>query len=760
MVKIQRRNKLLSFLASGVVAFSLVGTGVMVASASAEESNTATLSYELAKITSVADMADGAITFYTANSWAGYARYKVDDSAENQYQHPQVYINNIMHNNESDYELVNFRGGIDAVHTVGIWDEDVNRVVSLAYTATETGTMTMPETALNIVEATADATKMKTYNGSLGMYIVKGDSIVKPEDTVWTYYEQGQTYTIAEQTFEMAAGESVYVHFYSKKIDTSISNMSFVSFQYNPSFEMEAVPETVHAFNHVQKVNLDANNALVNNVQITDDDSTTYPFSYLYRSTGGSAAGFTGQESATQVMEMSRAGVGVDASQTWLCANESYSAFMPTGQIVTVAVTPDPNNVILGFTSPYDGALTISDIAFKYNIYPNATNDYKFYETPIGQPFKGYAFRVLLNGKTVWPVNGGWDKSLAKLYETETDGFAAGDLIGLQSTDNIGNILVKKYDKVYFEITRADFNSPQNCDVIDFNPTFTIDTAADMSEYVSYTTAADYFDISNTNELTSQVSYWSVDTSAGLYNNATYKLMEDIDYATLAFTSGFLDDYVSEIGWNYFRPAETRDAAIAYLAPASGNLTISAESFFRGGNLALWEYFDIINNGNLLESDGVRIRIEVNGERVWPADNTWKTYRPTSVNKGVFDFEDVTIGVQEGDQVMIRVNCIEADLYDGFNFNPVFGLKETDTPMENPEITVADPGDEDNDSGNSSNSGNTGTGNDENTSDNNGNGQSTLSGCNGCNGSLAGGAAIGFVGIGVVLIALLRKRKE
>ncbi len=758
MAKNSSLKKQISCLVAGGLICSLMGIGIITTASAAENKNVTTLSGELAKITSVDNMADGAITFYTANSWAGYTRMRVDDSADNQYQHPQVYINDIVHNNPSDYELVNFRGGEGAVHTIGVWDEPVNRVVSLAYTATETGTVIMPRTSLNVISASSSPILQETYNGNLGMYITKSEATVKPEDSVWTYYEAGDLYSIEEQSFEMAAGEKIYIHFYSSKVDVSVSEMSFVSFQYNPSFVMQGLPESVHAFNHGLKVNLDENNALINNVVITEDDESTYPFSYLYRMTGGSASGFTGQEASTQVMEMTRGGMGVDPSQTWLCANDSYSAFMPSGQIVTVAVSPDPNNVILGFTSPYDGALTISDIAFKYNEYPNAKNGYTFYGGTIGQAFKGYAFRVLLNGKTVWPVEGGWDRSLAKLYETATDGYAAGDLIATQSTSNIQNILVKKYDQVYFEITRADFNSPQNCDILDFNPTFSVDTEADMSNYVSYTTASDYFDIANYNEETALISYWSVDTSAGLYDKAVYNLMGDVNYATLAFTSGILDDYIAEVGWNYFRPEETRDAAIAYLVPASGNLTISAESVFRGGNIALWEYFDIINNGNLLESDGIRMRIEVNGERVWPTNKAWETYRPTSANKGVFNFEDVTIGVQEGDQVMIRVNCVEAGLYDGFNFNPVFGLKETDTPMDNPDITVADPVDEDISGNDSSNSGNgNNNNNNSDTSNNNGGEQS---GCKGCNGSLASGGTIGMLGIGIALVRLLKKRKE
>ena len=72
------------------------------------------------------------------------------------------------------------------------------------------------------------------------------------------------------------------------------------------------------------------------------------------------------------------------------------------------------------------------------------------------------------------------DKSLANLYQSATDGYAVGDLIKSQRTNDISGIKVKKYDQVYFELTRVDLNTTEDCDTIEFNPTFTVDTTADM----------------------------------------------------------------------------------------------------------------------------------------------------------------------------------------------------------------------------------------------------------------------------------------
>lgn len=85
------------------------------------------------------------------------------------------------------------------------------------------------------------------------------------------------------------------------------------------------------------------------------------------------------------------------------------------------------------------------------------------------------------------------------------------------------------------------------------------------------------------------------------------------------------------------------------------------------------------------------MRVEINGQRVWPLDSVWKEYKPTEENRGVFDFQDLTFGVNEGDKVVIRINCGGDDGYDGLNFNPVFALAETETPVSNPAVTVSDP---------------------------------------------------------------------
>lgn len=654
------------------------------------------LTEDLARIKSLSDLNNTALTYYTENSWAGYTRVQI--SEEKKAEHPQAYLNGVMINNASDLELVNLRSS--GLHTVGIWNEDVNRVVSIGYTARKSGYIVIPETNLEVV-SDASGGIGKSFNGRLGINFTVNDKKTMPDAGGWEYYEAGKDYTIPAQAFQVSEGDTIYISFISDKLSVSETFRSYVSFVYNPSFvyseDNPLQPESVHSFTHAGKLTLNDKGELVNDVRITDDDLSTYPFSYLYRLTAGSAGGYPGTEDATGIVEMApNSSLGANN----IYAAGSYSGFQASsGAIITVAVVPDPYNVILGFTAPYDGELTISDIAFNYVYYPSAKNGYEFYGNSIGSPFLGYAFRILLNGKQVWPADGGWDKSLAQLFSEDSDGYKAGDLKPNQTTEDISGILVRKYDTVYFEVTRADLsaNAIQNCDIVNFNPTFSIDTEADMSGYKNYLTAGDYFDtIDNGNDETERLSYWYVDTSAGLYNKAEYALMSDVDYAANAYTSGLLDVVSAKIGRNYFMPAQGRDAVLQYLVLHSGNLTISAESMFRNGTFTLWQYFDLASAGNIPSgTDGIRLRIEINGKRVWPLDSPWAEFTPSAENLGVFDFESVTFGVAEGDKVAVRVNCGEDDSYDGLNFNPIFALEETETPITNLELTVADPQDSD-----------------------------------------------------------------
>ncbi len=688
--------------------------GVSLKSVKADEVVEYKLSEELAKITKIEDLDQSTLGIYTSVYWCGpYLQWSYQSLAGT----ADVGIANyskVEASNSISITPIGTNSGVNSVfsytgsHSVGSADcGDADRTWAIGWTAPKTGSVTLKPVALTITA---------TLNANLKLGISKGSRThIKPEDTSlnWQSYDAliGETYTIGGQTFSVSKGEVVYINLYAEtKGEVATDVEKYVKFDYDPVFEFIPAPDTLHTYNHMQKLTKDDNGALINNVTLTLEDETTYPFSYLYRSTAGYDNGVAGQEHAMPVAEMTKASVSIDPTGLRLFAPETYSGFMETGVIVNVSRSPDPMNVILGFTSPYEGELKISDLALNYGFYPNNTNGYKDVNGRTHDTaYKGVAFRIMLNGKQVWPIDGGWDKSLAKLYQTETDGYAVGDLIKSQKTNDISGIKVRKYDEVYFELTRADLTTTEDCDLIEFNPTFTVDTTADTSDYVLYTTASDYFDITNVNDSESLISYWGVETKNGLYSRATYSLMGAIDYSSLTYTSDILEDNASDIGWNYFRPKTGEDCAMTYLVGESGNLTISAETVFRGGNMALWEVFDLIYKGSMISTDGVRMRIEINGERAWPQNSAWEEYKPRGENDingcGVFNFEPVTLGVTAGDSVTIRINAGESHLYDGFNFNPVFALSATSNPVTNPSVTP-DPSD-DSANGGGGNGGNT-----------------------------------------------------
>ena len=164
--------------------------------------------------------------------------------------------------------------------------------------------------------------------------------------------------------------------------------------------------------------------------------------------------------------------------------------------------------------------------------------------------------------------------------------------------------------------------------------------------------------------------------------------------------------------------------------------------------MALWEAFDLINKGSPIETDGVRMRIEINGQRVWPSNSPWMEYVPRGSNdisgKGVFYFDPITLGVLPGDVVTIRVNCGEKSLYDGFNFNPIFALVATNEIVNNPTIIVQDPIDvplssEDNEQSSSSK-------------------DSEKDGKSGCKGFVQGSSLFTLAGVALIAINFKRKR--
>lgn len=189
------------------------------------------LNEDLARVKSLASLKDTALSYYTGNSWAGYERVRISEATKG--EHPQVYLNDVMINNASELELVNLRSS--GTHTVGVWNENVNRVVSVGYTAQKDGYVVLPETTLDVV---SDATGGigKSFNGRLGINVTVNDAKTSPQDAGWTYYESGKSYTIPARAVQVSAGDILFLSFFSDRISAAETNLSYVSFVYNPSF--------------------------------------------------------------------------------------------------------------------------------------------------------------------------------------------------------------------------------------------------------------------------------------------------------------------------------------------------------------------------------------------------------------------------------------------------------------------------------------------------------------------------------------------
>lgn len=118
-----------------------------------------------------------------------------------------------MINNASDLELVNLRSS--GLHTVGIWNEDVNRVVSIGYTARKSGYIVIPETNLEVV-SDASGGIGKSFNGRLGINFTVNDKKTMPDAGGWEYYEAGKDYTIPAQAVPGVGGRYDLHKFYQR----------------------------------------------------------------------------------------------------------------------------------------------------------------------------------------------------------------------------------------------------------------------------------------------------------------------------------------------------------------------------------------------------------------------------------------------------------------------------------------------------------------------------------------------------------------
>ena len=508
---------------------------------------------------------------------------------------------------------------------------------------------------------------------------------------------------------------------------------------------------TVHTYRHSEKYRFNEKGDAINATVFADTDEETYPFLYEYRTTEGEAWGQPGSQKNQAVLM-----TGVK-SEPWakgaIYGDSTFTGFNSSGGIGGIDGDIAPRELILSFVSPFDGAVS-AEFTLDYNInYPSKANNYNVYGNQYDATFDGFQYKVTLNGYQVYPQTG-WNQDIAKKHTAETAAgteYAVGDLIRVQDKQTIPAIYAEKGDKVSLVLSKVNSMGVPRCDDSYFDAVFSVDTSVQKDGYKKIVGTLDTFDAMSENSANNVLSYYSYDCSEGYYAKAEAQLMEQVDYATSAFCSALFGD-AAKITFNAVMPTVKRDAAIVYKADRTGNLTIISGNTYRGGDLAIWQYFDMLaieDMEGLKDADGFRMRIEKNGSRVWPTDSPWMEYKPDTTNKGVFDFADFTLGVQEGDTIAIRFNCGEAEntSLDSINFSPMFLLAETDNPMEDAAVTP-DPdegGDGDKEPGGDTDKE---PGNEDETK-------------GGCGGSVAGGVSLSIAGsLMLAALALVRKSKK
>ncbi|UNT97153.1 hypothetical protein [Allobaculum mucilyticum] len=100
-----------------------------------------------------------------------------------------------------------------------------------------------------------------------------------------------------------------------------------------------------------------------------------------------------------------------------------------------------------------------------------------------------------------------------------------------------------------------------------------------------------------------------------------------------AFTNGNDNDWIIS-GPRYIHPGTSTDVARRFTTPKSGNVRLhfAAEKFSDG------------------QSGSVGMQITLNGEKIWPLDDSWKSF--SSGTKNVWD---TSLHLEEGDQLVFAI---------------------------------------------------------------------------------------------------------
>ncbi len=238
----------------------------------------------------------------------------------------------------------------------------------IGYTAPADGVLTIPAHTLNVKSFNLNAT---SFN------LAWGKNYVTPFDAnpAWTNYAEIGTYNIAEQTFEVKAGEMIYLTMYTERSEGSAST----TIDYNPEF---IFTEYVTLANEIAKVGYtdeelaasgwdgssrDANKKALWKLAVEKSDLKYYAFA-------GSQSSYHLKEYYEWVSD----GSGYFLNWTGLNTISAWSYGTDYGLFANgthgIGGSGDQNQCwVVGWTAPADGVLTIPAHTLTINSFTNAS---------------------------------------------------------------------------------------------------------------------------------------------------------------------------------------------------------------------------------------------------------------------------------------------------------------------------------------------------------------------------------------------------
>ena len=329
------------------------------------------------------------------------------------------------------------------------------------------------------------------------------------------------------------------------------------------------------------------------------------------------------------------------------CVPEGVNIDWRFGRIASVNMFPGWGDYDISrtFTIPDDGVVSI-DAASLIRIWDGYTSA------------DGVNIAVYKNGVKIYPRDKSWQlvtNAAPLIFPTLETAVKAGDKIHFRINKNINEqgdqtqwdpVIIYKDDKYYYELD------------LEFN-TGTIKSEYNiMQDFSAVKQGPEWY-------------YCYVPINSNIVNmfDAAY----DFGGNNLMWANGSTDWLLGAIGRGTIQPGHTSyDAALAFKAPITGNITIT------------------MNNGTItlpLNSetgrDGANVKIQSNKggavSNIWPSGKEWQYLSHTDSKQNSVNFEPLTLNVRKGEYIYFRVNMGAGNNWnDEVRIAPIIKYNSTD----------------------------------------------------------------------------------